>query len=117
MEIEASDVEGPVAVVAVRGLEVTGAMEERGVPEAAAEVGDEGQAGPELRDLRDEQRVVVDGPQSVVERVLLLLDLPAHLVDALHALTLSSPPRASLHLHHTTHMACAPVALLERSKP
>jgi hypothetical protein len=95
VEIEASDVEGPVAVVAVRGLEVAGAMEAGRVPEAAAEVGEQRQAGPQAVDLRDEERVVVDGAQGVVQRVLLPLDLPRRLVDALHAPSLASSSSSS----------------------
>lgn len=60
MKVEARDVEGPVAVVAVRGLEVAGAMEPGLVPQATAEVGEERQARPQAGDLRDEHGVLVD---------------------------------------------------------
>lgn len=60
MEVEAGGVEGPVVAVAVGGLEVGGGVEDGGVPEAASEVGDEGEVGPELGDLGDEEGVVVD---------------------------------------------------------
>lgn len=102
MEVEARDVEGPVAVVAVRGLEVGGAVEVGGVgiPQAAAEIGEQGQAGPQVRDLRDEQGVVVDGAQGVVQRVFCLLYLPRHFVNiiaptAVHSSLLPFRLRAS----------------------
>lgn len=93
MEVEASDVEGPVAVVAVCGLEVAGALEVRGIPQAAAQVGEQGQAGPQVGDLSDEQGVVVDGAQGVVERVFRLLNLPGHLVNIIAAVH----PNSNLH--------------------
>lgn len=46
MEVEARGAEGQVVGVAVGGFEVTGGVESGGVPEAAAEVGEEGEAGP-----------------------------------------------------------------------
>lgn len=63
MEIEARDIERPVAVVAVRGFKVGSAMEVVGVsiPQAAAEIGEQGQTRPQERNLGDEQGIVVDG--------------------------------------------------------
>ena len=70
MDVEAGGVEGPVVVVAVGGLEVTRGVERWGVPEATSEVGEEREVGPELENLADENRVVVDGSQGIVEGIV-----------------------------------------------
>ena len=46
MEIEGRGAEGGVVGVSIDSFEVTGAMEEGSVPEAAAEVGEEWKVGP-----------------------------------------------------------------------
>lgn len=82
MEIEPRGVEGQVAGMAIGGLEVAGGVEGGGVPEAASEVGDQGEARPELGDLRDEDGVLVNRPQGVVEAVVPPLYDPRGAVDA-----------------------------------
>lgn len=67
MEIEASGAEGAIVGVAIGGLEVTRGIESRGVPEAAPEIGDEREIGPEAGDLGDEDGVLVDRAESVVD--------------------------------------------------
>lgn len=93
MKVEAHGAEGPVVGVAVSGFEVAGGVEEGGVPESAAEVGDHREVGPEAGDLADEEGVLVDGAESVVEGVVAFFYAPARLVDA----QLLSPPHL-LHL-------------------
>lgn len=82
MEVEAGGAEGAVVLVAVGGLEVAGGVEVGGVPEAAAEVGEEGERRPEPGDLADEDGVLVDGAEGVVEGVVAPLYAPRRLVDA-----------------------------------
>lgn len=45
MDVEARATEGPLAGVTVGGLEVAAAVEVGGVPDTAAQVGQEGQGG------------------------------------------------------------------------
>lgn len=99
MEVEAGGVEGPVVAVAVGGLEVGGGMEDGGVPEAASEVGDKGEVGPELGDLGDEEGVVVDRAECVVEGgVVASFYAAAHLVYVPR-----SPLHRRLHRHRRRH--------------
>lgn len=76
MEVKAGGAEGPVVGVAVGGLEVAGGVEAGGVPEAAAEVGEEGETRPQPGDLRHEDGVLVDRAEGVVEGVLPSLYAP-----------------------------------------
>lgn len=46
MEVEAGGAEGPIVCVTISGLEITGGVELGRVPEATAEVGEEGEVGP-----------------------------------------------------------------------
>lgn len=46
MEVEARGVEGPVIVVAIGGLEVTGGVELGEVPESTTEVGEKREVRP-----------------------------------------------------------------------
>lgn len=73
VEVEAGGAEGAVVGVAIGGLEVAGGVEVGGVPEAATEVGEERELRPELRDLADEDGVLVYRSQCVVHCVFSLL--------------------------------------------
>lgn len=61
VEIEARGAEGAVVGVSIGRFEVAGAVEDGGVPEAAAEIGKERKVGPKLGDFWDEDGVMVDG--------------------------------------------------------
>lgn len=82
MEIETSSAERPVIAMPVGGFEVASGIEARRVPESATEVGDEGEFPPELCNLGDKDGVLVDGTESVVERILLLFDASRSSIDA-----------------------------------
>lgn len=84
MEVEARDIKRPVAIMTIGRFEVAEAMEGGRIPGATAEVGQQRQAGPQLSNLLHEQRVVVDGAEGIVERLLPLLHGSAQLVDAIH---------------------------------
>ena len=62
MEVEARSVERAVVGMTIGGFEVAGVLESGGVPEATTEISEKGQLRPELRDLPDEDGVLVDGP-------------------------------------------------------
>ena len=62
MEVEARSVERAVVGMTIGGFEVAGVLEIGGVPEATTEISEKGQLRPELRDLPDEDVVLVDGP-------------------------------------------------------
>lgn len=82
MEVEARGIEGPIVGVAVGGFEITGGVKVGGVPEAATEVGEQGKLRPYLRDLTDEDRVLVNRAESVVESVVSALYGPSCFVYA-----------------------------------
>ncbi|RZR95320.1 hypothetical protein BHM03_00024152 [Ensete ventricosum] len=82
VEVEARGAEAPVVGVPVGGLKVAGGLESGGVPEAAAEICDEREARPQSGDLGHEGGVLVDGAQSVVDRIIHPLDAPRRPVDA-----------------------------------
>ncbi|GLT48509.1 hypothetical protein SLA2020_221300 [Shorea laevis] len=97
MEVEARDVEGPIIGVTVGGFEVARGVEFGRVPETATEVGKEREFRPELRDLADEDGVLVYGSECVVESVLFALNRPRGSVNTqlrfvLHGRRLSLMP-------------------------
>lgn len=51
MEIEARGAKGAVVGMSIGRFEVAGAVEDGGVPEAAAEIGKERKVGPKLGDF------------------------------------------------------------------
>lgn len=62
MEVEARSVERAVVGVTISGFEVASGVEIGGVPEATTEISEKGEVRPELRDLSNEDGVLVDRP-------------------------------------------------------
>lgn len=83
MEVEACCAEREVVGVAVGGFEVAIGVEIGRVPEAASEIGKEGQLRPQLSNFSDEDGILVDGAQGVVEAVVSALYAPRDFVYAL----------------------------------
>lgn len=83
MEVEAGGTEREVVGVAVGGFEVTIGVEIGGIPEAAAEIGEEWELRPQLSDFSDEDGVLVDGAEGVVEAVVSPLYAPGYFVYVL----------------------------------
>lgn len=82
MKVEAGGVKGQVVGVAVGGFEVAIGVELWRVPKAASEVGQKRQLRPELRYFSDEDGVLVNGSESVVERIIPAFDGSGYLVYA-----------------------------------
>lgn len=61
MEIESRSVEGPIIVVPISGLEVTGGVKSGGVPKPTSEVSEQGKVRPKLRNLPNKDGVFIYG--------------------------------------------------------
>lgn len=82
VQVEAGGTEGTITGVTICRFEVARGMEGGGVPEAASQVSEEGKVWPERGNVAHEQRIVENGAQRIVERVLGSLEVATHFVDA-----------------------------------
>lgn len=70
MEIETRSIKGQIVGMTIGGFEVASGIEFGRVPETTTKVGHDRKFRPKLRDLVDEDGVLVDRSKSVVETVV-----------------------------------------------